>query len=88
MVEGVGFRKRNRRGGRFRVRVRGSPAGKHSSRVGPVDPSFRALSGRLKFTVRRNKFNKDSLSRGDLSAELPGSSFDHSEYQNRVCIAL
>ena len=27
----------------------------------PVDPSFRALSGRLKFTVRRHKFNKDSL---------------------------
>ena len=25
-------------------------------------PSFRALSGRLKFTVRRHKFNKDSLS--------------------------
>jgi len=30
---------------------------------GPVDPSFRALSGRLKFTVRRHKFNKDSPSR-------------------------
>ena len=25
------------------------------------DPSFRALSGRLKFTVRRHKFNRDSL---------------------------
>ena len=24
-----------------------------------VDPSFRALSGRLKFTVRRHKSNKD-----------------------------
>ena len=35
-----------------------------SSRLlGPVVPSFRALSGRLKFTVRRHKFNKDSLSR-------------------------
>jgi len=32
------------------------------SPLGPVDPSFRALSGRLKFTVRRHKFNKDSLS--------------------------
>ena len=32
------------------------------SPVGPVDPSFRALSGRLKFTVRRHKFHKDSLS--------------------------
>ena len=32
-----------------------------SSLSGPVDPSFRALSGRLEFTVRRHKFNKDSL---------------------------
>ena len=32
-----------------------------SSLLGPVDPSFRALSGRLKFIVRRHKFNKDSL---------------------------
>ena len=31
------------------------------SAVGPADPSFRALSGRLKFTVRRRKFNKDVL---------------------------
>ena len=31
------------------------------SLVGPVDPSFRALSGRLKFTVRRHKFNTDSI---------------------------
>ena len=29
--------------------------------LGPVAPSLRALSGRLKFTVRRQKFNKDSL---------------------------
>jgi len=29
--------------------------------AGPVDPSFRALSGRLEFTVLRHKFNKDSL---------------------------
>ena len=28
----------------------------------PVDPSFRALSGRLKFTVRRHGFNKDFVS--------------------------
>ena len=33
-----------------------------SSLLGPVDPSFRALSGRLMFTVRRHKFNKDSVS--------------------------
>ena len=32
------------------------------SRLGPVDLSFRALAGLLKFTVRRHKFNKDSLS--------------------------
>jgi len=33
-----------------------------ASLSGPVDPSFRALSGRLKFTVRLHKFNKGSLS--------------------------
>ena len=33
-----------------------------SSLLGPVDPSCRALSGRLKFTVRRHKLNKDYLS--------------------------
>ena len=33
-----------------------------SSLLGPVAPSFRALSGRLTFTVRRHKFNKDSHS--------------------------
>jgi len=32
------------------------------SPLGPVHPSFRAISGRLKFTVRRHKFNKDFLS--------------------------
>ena len=32
-----------------------------SSILGPVDPSFRVLSGRLKFTVRRQNFNEDSL---------------------------
>ena len=30
--------------------------------LGPADPSFRALSRRLKFTVRCHKSNKDSLS--------------------------
>jgi len=33
-----------------------------SSLLGPVVPSLRALSGRFDFTVRRHKFNKDSLS--------------------------
>ena len=32
--------------------------------LSPLDPSFRALSGRLKLTVRRHKFNKDSVSSG------------------------
>jgi len=36
----------------------GTPAS--SSRLGPVVPLFRALSGRLKFTVRRHKFNEDA----------------------------
>ena len=31
------------------------------SPLGPVDPSFRALSGRVEFLVRRHKFNKDIL---------------------------
>ena len=31
-----------------------------SSLLGPVDLPFRARSGRLKFTVRRHKFYKDS----------------------------
>ena len=35
--------------------------GQGSSLLGPLDPSFRALSGRLKFTVRRHEFNKDPL---------------------------
>jgi len=35
--------------------------------LGPVDPSFRALSGRPKFTIRRHKFNKNSLSRSRVS---------------------
>ena len=33
------------------------------SPLGPVDSSFRALSGRLKLTVRRHKSNKDSSPR-------------------------
>ena len=31
------------------------------SPLGPVGPSFRALYGRLKCTVRRHKFDKESL---------------------------
>jgi len=43
-----------------------------SSLLGPVVPSFRALSRRLKFTVRRHKVNEDSLILADkrgLAAE-------------------
>ena len=32
--------------------------------LGGVDPSFRALYGRLEFTVRRHMFNKDSFCAG------------------------
>ena len=39
---------------RFLIVYRQSP-------LGPVDASFRALSGRFRFTVRRHKFNNDSL---------------------------
>ena len=35
----------------------------------PIDPSFRALSGRLQSTVRRHTFNKDSLSRKVLDGD-------------------
>ena len=35
-----------------------------SGLLDPVDPAFRALSGRLNFTDRRHKFNKDSLPAG------------------------
>ena len=46
-----------------------------SSPLVPVVHSFRALSGRLKFTVRRHKFNKDSLV---ISSSGPfGSSSSH-----------
>ena len=36
--------------------------GRYGGLLGPVDPSFRALFERLKFTVRCHKFNKDSVS--------------------------
>ena len=52
---------------------------------GPVDPSFRALSGRLKFTVRRHKFNKDSsfLTRASPQLQVFGSSgFREGERKN------
>ena len=40
----------------------------------PVDPSFRALSGRLQLTVRRHKSSKDSLCTG-CPVQGPGSRF-------------
>ena len=42
-----------------------------SSLLGPVDPSLRALSGRLNFTARRHKLNKDSLFSGGGSDAPP-----------------
>ena len=49
------------------VGVGRSPARPWTIQVSAVDPSFRALSGRLKFTVRRHKFNKDSLPASTLA---------------------
>ena len=44
-----------------------------SSLLGPVDPSFRALSGRrLKFTVRRDKLYEESLYFADEAGEGDG----------------
>ena len=42
---------------------------------GPVDSSFRALSGRLNFTVRRHMSNKDSLSLQRTNEKEPGGPF-------------
>ena len=45
--------------------------------VGPVDPSFRALSGCLKFTDGHHQFNKDSLSCLRATQEWRSSSSGH-----------
>jgi len=59
------------------VLTHGTGGGGQSSLLDPVDPSFRALSGRIKITVRRHTFKKYSLSgqgkpstRGAWSEEL------------------
>ena len=53
--------------------TRGTQERSFASRLlGPADPSVQALFERLKFTVRRHEFNKDSLSRcygGSISYE-------------------
>ena len=67
-----------------------------SSRLGPVGPSFRALSGRLKFTVRRHTFNQDSLSASKARESAPRVMQPHSVYTSidapsircLVCFAL
>ena len=41
----------------------------------PVNPSFRDLSGRLKFTVRRHNFKKDSLYLKSLGLGVDGLGF-------------
>ena len=47
-----------------------------------AEPSFRALSGRLRFTVRRHKFNKDSLSyASDRSEKHASSGGSYSGYE-------
>ena len=52
--------------GSARAALRVSP-----SLLGPVDPSIRALSGRLKCTVRRHKLNNDSLPHAALHLVQP-----------------
>ena len=58
------------------------------SPLGPADPSFRTLSGRLKFMVRRHKFNKDS----SITARWWGASKRrcefHTKYQNTKAVRL
>ena len=56
--------------------------------LGPVDLSVRALSGRLQFTVRRHKFNNDSLLAAVAAAHghVPrggGAAFD-----GQLCVAV
>ena len=53
-----------------------------SSLLGPADPSFRALSGRLKLTVRRHNFKTDSLSVYRAGAE-GGARVDHGDRDER-----
>ena len=55
-----------------------------SSRLGPVDPSSRALSGRLKFTVRRQKFNKESLIKHNPRSGLRWILLCNTIYERRV----
>ena len=59
--------------------------------VCPVVPSFRALSARLKFIVRRLKFNKDSLSgplveanQTNTGQQFRGSKFEVRGSRSRV----
>ena len=48
-----------------------------SSILGPVDPSIRALSGRIKLTVRLATFNKDWFSLGAGNHEPAASDVLH-----------
>ena len=43
-----------------------------ASLLGPVDPSFRALAGRLKYTVRRHMFQKDYLCWQEYGSQRDG----------------
>ena len=59
-----------------------------SSRSGPVDPSFRALFERLKFTVRRHTCNKDSLSFQKYRRTSPPVPRHNKLLQQMVCQRL
>ena len=52
--------------------------------LGPVDPSFRALSGRLQFTVRRHKSNKDYLSNSRLGSNKEEDQVARAGFRVRV----
>jgi len=64
----------------------GQPRDGLISLLGPVnlDSSFRALSGRLKFTVRRDKFNKDSLSSHDPKRRIRSARLRHGVWRLHV----
>ena len=74
-----------REGGRSVASDRVALRDRHSPSV-PADPSFRALAWRLKFTVRRHKFNKYSLSARD--ARGTPVTCGQLNKTKRVCVVL
>ena len=55
------------------------------SPLGPVDPSFQALSGRLKFTVRRDQFNADLFSPSVGLTDCPGVRLRNVIFEVKKC---